>query len=166
MNKLLINKISSDIFVMKNLCNCYTCCFFPSIMIFLNQFACKNKWMRIYLSYVVVVPSSCGSQWDSKWRDFSTQSGSSGLKRAIETMLENSSIPREVFCTSLSQRDKLREVEGSCMLRNWASGYFFQKSFSTGSILTYNHFYNILRLLDVLTNFPFTTIETMRDYYL
>ena len=30
----------------------------------------------------------------------------------------------------------------------------------------YNHFHNILRLFDVLPNFPFTTSETMRDYYL
>ena len=30
----------------------------------------------------------------------------------------------------------------------------------------YNHFHNILRLFDVLTNFSFTTSETMRDYYL
>ena len=30
----------------------------------------------------------------------------------------------------------------------------------------YNHFHNILRLFDVLTNFPFTTSETMRDYFL
>ena len=28
-----------------------------------------------------------------------------------------------------------------------------------------NHFHNILRLFDVLPNFPFTTSETMRDYY-
>ena len=27
-----------------------------------------------------------------------------------------------------------------------------------------NHFYNILRLFDVLTNFTCTTNETMRDY--
>ena len=31
---------------------------------------------------------------------------------------------------------------------------------------TYNHFHNILRLLDVLPNFPFTASETMGDYYL
>ena len=30
----------------------------------------------------------------------------------------------------------------------------------------YNHFQNILRIFDVLTNFPFTTTETIRDYYL
>ena len=29
-----------------------------------------------------------------------------------------------------------------------------------------NNFYSILRLFDVLPNFPFTTSETMRDYYL
>ena len=29
-----------------------------------------------------------------------------------------------------------------------------------------NHFYNILRLFDVLLNFISTTSETMRDYYL
>ena len=27
-----------------------------------------------------------------------------------------------------------------------------------------NHFHNILRLFDVLPNFPFTTSETKRDY--
>ena len=31
---------------------------------------------------------------------------------------------------------------------------------------TYNYFHNILRLFDVLPNFPFTTSETMPDYYL
>ena len=31
---------------------------------------------------------------------------------------------------------------------------------------TYNHFHNILRLFDVTPNFPFTTSETMDDYYL
>ena len=30
----------------------------------------------------------------------------------------------------------------------------------------HNPFHNILRLLDVLPNFPFTTSETMGDYYL
>ena len=29
-----------------------------------------------------------------------------------------------------------------------------------------NHFHNILRLFDVLPNFPFTASETMRDFYL
>ena len=29
-----------------------------------------------------------------------------------------------------------------------------------------SHCHNILRLFDVLPNFPFTTSETMRDYYL
>ena len=32
--------------------------------------------------------------------------------------------------------------------------------------IIYNHFHNILRLFDVLLNFPSTTSETMRDYYL
>ena len=31
---------------------------------------------------------------------------------------------------------------------------------------TYNQFHNILRLLEVSPNFPFTTSETMGDYYL
>ena len=30
----------------------------------------------------------------------------------------------------------------------------------------YNEFHNILRLFNVLPNFPFTTSETMGDYYL
>ena len=32
--------------------------------------------------------------------------------------------------------------------------------------LTYIHFHNILRLFEVLPNFPFTTSEMMRDCYL
>ena len=32
--------------------------------------------------------------------------------------------------------------------------------------LSHNHFHNILRLFDVLPNFPFTTSEAMCDYYL
>ena len=32
--------------------------------------------------------------------------------------------------------------------------------------LNHNQLHNILRLFDVLPNFPFTTSETMRDYYL
>ena len=31
---------------------------------------------------------------------------------------------------------------------------------------TYNQFHNILRLFAVLPNFPFTTSETIGDYYL
>ena len=31
---------------------------------------------------------------------------------------------------------------------------------------TYNQFHNILRRFDVLPNFPFTTSETMDNYYL
>ena len=30
--------------------------------------------------------------------------------------------------------------------------------------VSYHHFHNILRLFDVLPNFPFTTSETMRDF--
>ena len=37
---------------------------------------------------------------------------------------------------------------------------------SNSHSIIYNHFHNILRLFDVLPNFPFTTSETMRDYYL
>ena len=33
-------------------------------------------------------------------------------------------------------------------------------------VIDYNHFHNILRLFNDLTNFCFTTSETMRDYYL
>ena len=33
-------------------------------------------------------------------------------------------------------------------------------------LYSYNHFHNILRLFDVLTNFPFTASETMRNYEL
>ena len=36
----------------------------------------------------------------------------------------------------------------------------------TNFVLSSKHFYNILRLFDVLPNFLFTTSETMRDYYL
>ena len=37
---------------------------------------------------------------------------------------------------------------------------------SLNGLFLYNRFHNILRLFDVLINFPFTTGETMCDYYL
>ena len=37
---------------------------------------------------------------------------------------------------------------------------------SLNGLFLYNRFHNILRLFDVLINFPFTTVETMCDYYL
>ena len=33
-------------------------------------------------------------------------------------------------------------------------------------LCSYNQFHNIVRLFDVLPNFPFSTSETMGDYYL
>ena len=52
-------------------------------------------------------------------------------------------------------------------------GYFWSKTDQVNMAiefcifeLTYNHFHNILRLFNVLPNFPFTTSETMDDYYL
>ena len=35
-----------------------------------------------------------------------------------------------------------------------------------GKTGNYSHFHNILRLFDVLPNFPFTTSERISDYYL
>ena len=42
---------------------------------------------------------------------------------------------------------------------------FFQFSAKSFVLSSYNHFHNILRLFDVLINFPFTASETMRNYY-
>ena len=39
-------------------------------------------------------------------------------------------------------------------------------TFSTASILTFVNRFHILRLFDVLPNFPFTTSEAIREYYL
>ena len=36
----------------------------------------------------------------------------------------------------------------------------------TMSLFSYNEFHNILRVFDVLPNFPFTSSETMGDYHL
>ena len=42
---------------------------------------------------------------------------------------------------------------------------FFQFSAKSFFLSSYNRFHNILRLFDVLINFPFTASETMRNYY-
>ena len=39
-------------------------------------------------------------------------------------------------------------------------------SFINSSVQIYNYFLNILRMLDVLPNFPLTTSEAMGNYYL
>ena len=48
-----------------------------------------------------------------------------------------------------------------------SSKYVYEEvPWETENVLSFhNHFHNILRLFDVLSNFPFTTSETMRDYY-
>ena len=46
---------------------------------------------------------------------------------------------------------------------------FYKNSFFPSAIIewnNYNHFHNILRLFDILSNFVFTTSEVMSDYYL
>ena len=43
---------------------------------------------------------------------------------------------------------------------------FRYKIFNFIAEIFWNHFHNILRLFDVLSNFPFTTNEMMRGYYL
>ena len=43
-------------------------------------------------------------------------------------------------------------------------GLKFGSIFRT-QLVIYNQFHNILRLFDVLPNFPFITGDTMRDYY-
>ena len=44
--------------------------------------------------------------------------------------------------------------------------YSLSRSLEIIFFTTHNPFHNILRLFDVLPNFPFTTSETMGDYYL
>ena len=51
-------------------------------------------------------------------------------------------------------------------LQLWYSTYRNVEILLLNYLSNYNHFHNILRLLDVLPNFPFTTSETMDDYYL
>ena len=41
-----------------------------------------------------------------------------------------------------------------------------KKEKTSNQVYNYNQFQNILRLFDVLPNFPFTASETMGDYYL
>ena len=43
--------------------------------------------------------------------------------------------------------------------------YGNMSEFDNGDWDSYNHFHNILKVFDVLTIFPFTASETMRDYY-
>ena len=46
------------------------------------------------------------------------------------------------------------------------SGIKYEKYKDNCSQAFYNHFHNILKLFDVLQNFPFTTRETIGNYYL
>ena len=69
-------------------------------------------------------------------------------------------------------------IEGSCNFMNGSSSMYvtiLPSLLAIGIVVleiflvchvVYNHFHNILKLLDVPTNFPFTTSETMHDYYL
>ena len=56
-------------------------------------------------------------------------------------------------CTWIVHKEKISKF-GICNKDTWIKSY------------CYNQFHNILRLFDVLLNFPFTTSETMADCYL
>ena len=43
--------------------------------------------------------------------------------------------------------------------------YIYNKNIKIKKLFADNQFHNILRLLDVLLNFPFTLSETMADYH-
>ena len=56
----------------------------------------------------------------------------------------------------------MRELQAGCCISLSKSKSFLWERIDP----TYNQFHNILRLSNVLPNFPFTTSETMGDYYL
>ena len=56
----------------------------------------------------------------------------------------------------------LKKTLGDDIVMLLSSKYLLRKLISDK---TYNHFHNILRLFDVLLNFPLTASETMHDYY-
>ena len=58
------------------------------------------------------------------------------------------------------------ETNGTKKLRNIIDVFSENFKKETDALSTYNQFHNILRLLDVLPNFLFTTSETMGHYYL
>ena len=60
-------------------------------------------------------------------------------------------------------RDFFSKVRFKCLEAN--ERILFMED-SLNGLFLYNRFHNILRLFDVLINFPFTTGETMWDYYL
>ena len=52
-------------------------------------------------------------------------------------------------------------------MTSWIAGKILPKiSNASKKYSIHNHFHNILRVFDILPNFPFTTSETMGDYYL
>ena len=77
------------------------------------------------------------------------------------TILERSAL-KCYYCISLQEYLKKSRVQikKHRVVQNILNALFFW------SFACCYHCHNILRLFDVLTNFPFTTSETMRDYYL
>ena len=55
------------------------------------------------------------------------------------------------------------ETATSAEFKIIANSFFLYTTTKSNGV--YNHFHNILRLFDMLPNFPFTASETMRDYY-
>ena len=57
-------------------------------------------------------------------------------------------------------QDPMKAQDGRCK-----DSKFFNDPGKIYKLINYNYFHNILRLFDVLTNFPFTPSETMSGYY-
>ena len=69
------------------------------------------------------------------------------------------------YCFLHKKRHKSNEIRDKYFSLSIFINYF-DLFLGKNGLDTYNHFHNILRLFDILRNVPFTTSETMRDYYL
>ena len=66
----------------------------------------------------------------------------------------------------VSFRTLFRKVEKIVAeIRRFLTNLVLKKTSKTKKNLAENHFDNLLRVLDLLPNFPFTTSETMAKYY-
>ena len=76
---------------------------------------------------------------------------------------------RNAFANNMSTDTKLSKVQISKIIQS--GGFFGSRFANLGKkhnkccySFSYNHGHNILRIFDVLPNFPFTTSETKPDY--
>ena len=148
--------------------------------IFFHRFPCVNGYL-FKIRFVDIFRNTHFLQCDSIFvsKKQPVQSAQEVLAESLETVFDEPHVLVNFIVSSMPQSSPSKSFPQVNHSSSSPRKSIFQSSrpldtvacnlvciFSSIFSHSYNHFHNILRHFEVLSNFPFSTSETMGDYYL